>query len=65
MNAIRRKELRTACRLIGEAAQVIDAILAEELDKDALSLLEDAASELERADLHIEDAVRIGAGGKP
>lgn len=60
MNATRRKQLREAARLAGEARQIIDTILTEEPDADAVSYLEQAAEQLDEADTAIESAIKVG-----
>jgi hypothetical protein len=63
MNDDRRKRLRDAARLVGEARQIIDTILTEETDADAVSYLESAGDSLDEADSAIEDAIKIGRKG--
>jgi hypothetical protein len=63
MNDDRRKRLRDAARLAGEARQIVDTILTEETDADAISYLETAGDSLDEADAAIEDAIKIGRKG--
>jgi regulator of RNase E activity RraB len=60
MNDNRRKRLRDAARLAGEARQIIDDILTQEPDADAISFLESAADHLDLADSAIDDAIKVG-----
>lgn len=60
MNDQRRRELRRASGLIADAKGIIDHMLTEEPDADAISWLEDAAEKLDLADDDITEAIGVG-----
>jgi hypothetical protein len=63
MNNDRRRQLREACRLMGEARQIVEMAQQEERDVDAVSFLEQVLDRIEEAEQAIEDAILIGQKG--